>query len=562
MDAFTLSDQLTTEFCSLRPATATLMGVPGRDDAWDDFGPAGAAAVADLARRTSSQLAALDAPSSAEQRLAAGVLADWAELELERFDCGDHWVDLNSIASSFQVMRMVFDVMDTAAPIGAEAAVRRLLHFSRPLASYRALLAEGRGRSAVAAVRQVRAVLRQGRNIAAADGYLASLGPKLSAGLGSEARAHQAISTAQRAMSEFCNWLEAEYLPAAHSEDGVGRERYLRSAKRFLGMELDIDETYAWGMSEVERLLADMDTLTRRHSSAGSASAWMAELRADPARCAPSTEAFLAAMQARQEQALADLMGRHFDVPEPVRRLDVRRAPNTGAVGAYYMPPSEDFSRPGCVWYAFAGEGPVPLYDEISTAYHEGFPGHHLQIGLSIWLTEKLSRWQRVSEGYSGYAEGWALYAEHLMGELGYYERPEYTLGMLANQLIRALRVLIDIGLHTGLPIPMRSPFEPGRVWTHERAVEALTSFGGLSREHAESEATRYCGWPGQAISYLVGQRVILELRGEYMQWEGAELRTFHRRVLSCGSVGLDRLRTVLRNSDLQAGPAQAPVAI
>ncbi|MEZ4407010.1 MAG: DUF885 domain-containing protein [Polyangiales bacterium] len=250
-------------------------------------------------------------------------------------------------------------------------------------------------------------------------------------------------------------------------------------------------------------------------------------------------------MRDRQAAALAALDGTHFTVPAQIREVAVREAPDGGALGAYYLPPSEDFSRPGTVWYSMSGDGPFPLWDEVSTAYHEGFPGHHLQCGTQVALRDKLSRLHRVAYGYSGFAEGWALYTESLMHELGFYESPDYYFGMLANQLMRACRVVIDIGSHLDLPIPADAVFHPGERWSFERGVEMMMAFGGMDRDYAESEVTRYLGWPAQAISYKVGQRAMLALRDDFVA-EGGALKDFHQRVLETGNVSLELLRELV----------------
>jgi uncharacterized protein (DUF885 family) len=263
------------------------------------------------------------------------------------------------------------------------------------------------------------------------------------------------------------------------------------------------------------------------------------------ALAAPDRATFLAAMAERQQLALAAIEP-HFDVPAAVRRLEVREAPPGGPPGgAYYSPPSEDLSRPGTLWCSFGDNvGPFPLYDQVATAYHEGFPGHHLQCGVAATLTSDLCRLQRVLARYSGAAEGWALYAERLMAELGGYERPEYELGRLTNELVRACRVVFDIGAHLELPIPAHAPFHPGEPWSYALGVEFFRDLAGLPQERAESEVTRYLGWPAQAISYKVGERVILGLRADWLAARGAgSLREFHGRVLACGNVGLDVLR-------------------
>ncbi len=134
----------------------------------------------------------------------------------------------------------------------------------------------------------------------------------------------------------------------------------------------------------------------------------------------------------------------------------------------YYTGPSEDFSRPGRTWYPSTGQERFPMWAEVTTAYHEGVPGHHLQVAQVVLQREHLCRVQRM--GFiSGHGEGWALYAERLMDELGYLDRPEYRLGMLAAQALRAVRVIIDIGMHLELEIPevqppTEAPFHPGRA--------------------------------------------------------------------------------------------------
>jgi uncharacterized protein (DUF885 family) len=274
----------------------------------------------------------------------------------------------------------------------------------------------------------------------------------------------------------------------------------------------------------------------------------LAILQNDPAHGAPDIDAFLEIMRSRQAQALDQLSGAQFDVPLAVRTLDVKLAPPGGALGAYYVAPTDGFARPGSIWYSPGDGTRFPLFDQIATAYHEGFPGHHLQIGIQIALTDRLSRLHRVADGYSGYAEGWALYTEQLMAELGYYEKPEYLFGMLSCQMARACRVVIDIGAHVGLSIPEGQPFHPGEPWSFELGVEMLTTMAGLGAERSTSEMTRYLGWPGQAISYKVGQRVFLELRDRERARLGAafDAKEFHARVLGCGNVGLDHLRRLV----------------
>ena len=157
--------------------------------------------------------------------------------------------------------------------------------------------------------------------------------------------------------------------------------------------------------------------------------------------------------------------------PSPVQRVEAMIAPPGGAAAMYYTGPSEDFSRPGRTWYPTLGKTRFPLWGEVSICYHEGVPGHHLQIAQVRYLADTLSRYQRTLAGTSGHAEGWALYAERLMGELGYLDDPAYELGMLRAQAMRAVRVVVDIGMHLELAIPADERYHPGETWTPELAL-------------------------------------------------------------------------------------------
>ena len=137
-------------------------------------------------------------------------------------------------------------------------------------------------------------------------------------------------------------------------------------------------------------------------------------------------------------------------------------APPGGAAAMYYTGPSEDFSRPGRTWYPTMGKTRFPLWREVSICYHEGVPGHHLQVAQVRYLSDRLNRFQRLAGFTSGHGEGWALYAERLMGELGYLDNPAFELGMLSAQAMRAVRVIVDIGMHLELAIPATSATTPG----------------------------------------------------------------------------------------------------
>ncbi|MEE9227459.1 MAG: DUF885 domain-containing protein, partial [Acidimicrobiia bacterium] len=289
--------------------------------------------------------------------------------------------------------------------------------------------------------------------------------------------------------------------------------------------------------SEMEDLAGQIEPGAARHDV-------VELLNSDRTRMAHRDD-FAAVMHERQVQALEELSGSHFDIPESVRRVETKLAPLGSFLGAYYVGPTEDFVRPGSVWFSIGDIEYVPLWENVTTAYHEGFPGHHLQVGIQLSRQEHSSRLQRVWIWNSGSGEGWALYSERLMRELGYFEKPELEFGTLAASMMRACRVAIDIGSHLELPIPEGQPFHPGEPWTFATAVEMMEDYAGQLPDYAASEVTRYLGWPGQAPSYKIGERVILELREEMRRRRGPDfdLKQFHADVLEAGAVGLSLLR-------------------
>jgi uncharacterized protein (DUF885 family) len=551
---FQLAELLVDDLAARLPSHATMWGVPGHDHRWEDVSPEGQDALADALRGWSDRVRALPPQSGRWDRLAAHVLTDHLALELDALDARDLEQNLRHVASPFQGFAMTFDAMDLTSEAGREAAIARLEGLPAAMEGYRRSLAAGLERGAPVAARQVVSCVQQGRILASQQGALTQVGARCAGGVVGDAwsaRLTAAVAAGQGAYAALTDWLERTYLPRAAAVDGVGREAYARALRRFLGSSPDLDETVRWGWDEVRALRARMEAAARRLDPDRPLGEVLHALQTEPAYAAPDADAFVARMVERQDAALRALDGVHFDVPAGIRRLDVRRAPHGSPPGAWYMPPSEDLSRPGAVWYSVP-DGPQPMWDEVSTAYHEGFPGHHLQVGLQVALRENLCRVHRVAYGYSGFAEGWALYAEELMGELGYYERPEYELGMLANQMMRACRVVFDVGAHTHQPIPADAPFHPGERWSFELGVELMMDYGGMTRPTAESEVARYLGWPGQAPSYKLGQRVMLDTRREHLA-RGGTLRDFHSRVLGCGNVGLDQLQGLVLDGTLRS---------
>ena len=208
--------------------------------------------------------------------------------------------------------------------------------------------------------------------------------------------------------------------------DKVGTPSHARS---YNGVDLDLEETYNWGWEQLAWVRSEMQKAADAIKPGATIDEAIDLLDSDPPRSIEGEEEFRQWMQDLQDRTIAELEGTHFDLAEPVKRIEALIAPPGGALAMYYTGPSEDFSRPGRTWYPTGGKTRFPLWREVSIAYHEGVPGHHFQIATTKSLSDELSRYQRLIAGTSGYAEGWALYAERLMGELGYLDKPRLLHG-------------------------------------------------------------------------------------------------------------------------------------
>ena len=547
---FELSERYVEESADLDPLLSTSLGLPGRDHLWGEaLGLEGHAGRMDLVRRYRAAFAEHATHPDERERLASRVMLGALDEELDADQAGEQYRDLSHLASGFQRIRSVFDLMKTESEEDWLTVCARLDAVAAPYAQLRERLQVGRERGHHVAARQVASVAQQARRLAGAD----SAFDRLARG-GSEAcpalasRFQAGVAGAKAAVAEFAEHLERDVLPNAPVDDGVGAERYRSALDRAMGLAVDPREAYAWGWEELQRLLSAMRRAAEQIAPGASLEEITHLLETDPARAAPSPEAFLDFVRGRLAEARERLSGVHFEVDPRIEPISVELAPVGSPLGAYYQPPSEDFSRPGGVRYAIGDQTTFPLYHQVSTAYHEGFPGHHLQIGTAMTRADRLSRAHRLLVWYSGYGEGWAMYTERLMGELGYFEKPDYELGMLAKQLYRAARVVVDIGLHLGLAIDASSPFEPGAPWTFERAVEFMRVYGHRTPAQAESEVMRYLGWPGQAPTYKLGEREILKLRDDARARLGSafELKPFHERVIGNGAMRLDLLRELV----------------
>jgi uncharacterized protein (DUF885 family) len=339
------------------------------------------------------------------------------------------------------------------------------------------------------------------------------------------------------------NFLRDELAPVATTEDAIGRERYSLLSQRFLGAKIDLEETLQWGIEELARVKAEQEAVANEIKPGATVAEAIEVLNSDPSRKLHSTEELQAWMQRLSDQAIEELGKTHFDIPEKLRTLECMIAPtNSGVI--YYTGPTDDFSRPGRMWWSVpAGVTEFDTWRETTTVYHEGVPGHHLQIATQVYNREELNDWRRMANWCSGHGEGWALYAERLMQDLGFLNDPGDRLGMLDGQRMRAARVVLDLSVHLGKP-----RLDGTGTWDFDYAVAFMTENVNMSAEFINFEVHRYFGWPGQAPSYKIGQRIWEQIRDEAAAKAGADwdIKKFHRDALNLGALGLDTLRKAI----------------
>jgi uncharacterized protein (DUF885 family) len=529
----------------LDPVLGTRLGRGHGDDRLGDYSPEGVAACTDAARGALAELRAVR-PRDRVDEVTARDLGERLALRLARSEARLEFCDLTVLETPAQLIRQAFDLMPAETPQDWSVMARRLDAVPAALAGYRETLARGAAESLAPARRQVLAVAEQAERFA--SGFFPGLADRgrrtgrLPAELGERLRA--SAGRAGAAYGDLAGFLRDRIAPGSPEADGVGRDRYALATREFLGVEIDPDESYEWGLEELGRVVREQQRVAREIVPGGSVAEAVAVLDGDPARRVRGEAALREWLQEESDRAIDALAGAVFDIPAPLRRLECRIAP-TREGGIYYTAPSDDLSRPGRMWWTVPrGVTEFRTWRELTTVYHEGVPGHHLQMGGAVVNRRELNAWRRGRAGTSGHFEGWALYAEGLMDELGFLDDPAARLGRLDAQRMRAARVVLDIGLHLGKRLPGGS----GR-WDADSALAFMGRNVTMSSAALRFEVLRYLGWPGQAVSYSLGERVWLRLRRETHAREGAafDLRGFHDRALRLGSLGLGTFEWAMR---------------
>jgi len=544
-----IADAWVDTLAEISPTTATYIGRSEFNDRYGDYSPEGHARYIGAVRDTISKLESAQ-PVDAIDAVTQEDLLRELKLDVELDDAQWHLRDLNVIASPAQDIRQVFDLMPTSTIEDWSVVATRMRALPAAIEGYVETLKEGIAQGVVPARRQVVEVATQIARYTSDTGFFTEfagdaapesgqLPASLARGLADSANA------ARVAYDALGRFLTGELAPVATEKDAVGREVYPLHSRRFLGATIDLDETYEWGVEELARMVAEQEAIANEILPGSTVEEAVAFLENDPARKLHGTEELQQWMQVTSDRAVAELGATHFDIPEPIRRLECMIAP-TREGGIYYTGPTDDFSRPGRMWWSVPeGVNDFDTWRELTTVYHEGVPGHHLQIAQAVYNRAQLNSWRRLLAGTSGHAEGWALYAERLMEQLGFLDDPADRLGMLDGQRMRAARVVLDIGVHLEKP-----RLTGDGVWDHDYALDFMRRNVNMSDEFVQFEVNRYLGWPGQAPSYKVGQRIWEQARDEDRDRRGDafDIKDFHKRALDIGGVGLDTLRSALKS--------------
>jgi len=346
-----IADRYVDECVARYPETATYLGIPDHDDSWSDYSPDGLADRIDHIRRT---IAALHraAPSDERENTAKEAMLERLGLEVELYDAHITASRVSVIAGQAQEIRWIFDLMPTDSEAGWRNIASRLRTVYRPLSEVRETLSAEAREGNISAVRQIHATVDQIRSWTGETGdddFFAGLVARAPEQDTLRSDLNSAANEARRAFSEFADWLEASLGPLAPSLDAVGEERYALDSRYFLGAVIDLGETYQWGFEELHRIQQAQRAIAKDLVGEPNIKAAYEALDQDPARRIAGAEAFRSWMQDLADQAVANLACKHFDIPDPVKRIECCIAPTHGG-SIYYTDPAEDFSRPGQMW--------------------------------------------------------------------------------------------------------------------------------------------------------------------------------------------------------------------
>ena len=542
-----LADRFWEKILELNPTTATFYGDERYADRLEDPGPEGRARNRQLMTRTAADAAAIATDGlPTEDRITRDMLKVIADLQIEEDDQSLHQLRVvDQMGGPQQLLPQLTQFQPADNPERLEAFIARLHAYPAYMAANAQILRDGLA-SGLTAPRIVAE-----RTIAQIERMLEV--PIESAIVPSMVKvAHEADrerireivrDVVQPADVAFLEALRGDYLAATREEPGLwsapnGEQLYRTAIRSWTTLELDPEAVHQTGLDELEAIEDERRVIARAEGYGDDTVGYRAHLDADPANQPTTKEALVERAADDIERAMA-VAPRYFGVlpKAPCEVRPVEQYKEKDAPFAYYYPPAPDGSRPG-IYYANGYDLPSRKYTKLATTtYHEAAPGHHFQITLEM-ENPNLITFRRLGARMVGgaYVEGWGLYSERLADEMGLFRDEAERFGMLDAQAWRAARLVVDTGLHA-----LR--------WPRQRSIDFLKG-AGLSETDAVIETDRYICWPGQALTYKIGQREIQRLRAELSARDGSafDLRAFHDAVLGHGSLPLATLARELPN--------------
>ncbi|MCU1550943.1 MAG: hypothetical protein JWR36_1503 [Glaciihabitans sp.] len=546
-----IADGYLEQLAPHEPAAAQSIGL-GDESALPDYSPGWYSDRHELDRSTSAALGLAEGNADAVLKEAfAERLASYQSL----FDTGFTTRLLAPLATPVHFLREEFEAVTVTPDEAGDAILERLRRAPAALADYTETLrwsrAEGDcGRfsgTGVAGATQVRTVADQVSTWIDLDFYRSiPIDDRVTAD--KRAEFDKAADEMTAASLEFVRFLRDDLLPTAPTRDAVGDEVYGATARSFLGAPLDLDEIYDFGWSELHRLVDEARVLAT--SLGGSARpedalrSVAAILDAQPGQTLDGVTGIQRWLTGRVEDTIRALDGDAFDLPANIRDVDCIVSKAAAGVVYYTPAPPDASAKARIVWTVPNEEAAPTTWREVSSLHHEGVPGHHLEHSINRANLD-LHPWQRNLCHVHGYAEGWAHYSEGLADELGLFRDEPERLGMLLGQIWRSVRIVADIGLHTGRRIP-RTSLTAETEWSPEVARTFLRELSLTDARTARFEVDRYLGWPGQALAFKVGAKLWQDARVQAAARPGFTLKGFHRDALALGPMGLGPLRASL----------------
>ncbi len=541
-DVEAIADEYLSALLDYRPELGTIYSLPGaHHDRLADNSPE---ALAAWQAREDAWLAELDAggmPAAVGSRdwVTYGILHETLAGSIGIRVCRNELWAASSTTAWHTSVPSLFEIQPVDTPELQQQALRRLAALPKYIDTEIANLRQGLAAGYSAPRLTVAPAVSEVRVLAGADSPLLSPGRR--AGDPKFAAEVEALfkSDVAPAVERFARFLEAEYLPRAREEIGLGFNPdgaacYPALVRYYATIEPAASEIHRLGLEQIARIRAEMQDIIDKHFAGATIEAFLRGLNDDPRftfRTEDEVLQYSVTALARAKAKMPDAFGRLPKADVEIRAYPAYRASGTGE----YHSSSEDGTRPGIYYIAVVNPTHRSRAIQESVLHHETYPGHHLQGAIALELGDSVHPIARYLWN-SGFGEGWALYSERLADELGLYSGPLDRMGLLSDQAARAARLVVDSGIHT-------------QGWTRQQAVDYMLNNTAWPAVDIESEVNRYIAWPGQANSYMLGMLEIRRLRNlaETELGTGFDLRAFHDRVLGYGSVTLPMLDASVR---------------